>query len=343
MTRATPDGLNAAIAGADYLRSLCRPNIENISLDCSLSDADGGVIAGGGIVPGITEVRTIAMTRLPWTIQLSASPFPGPSAKKPTLMAIAVVLILVWVTGAVFIARVIRREIRVNRLQSDFVAAVSHEFRSPLTSISQISEMLSSGRWTNDDARRQSYDMLGLEADRLRRLVEGLLDFQKFESESAVYQFESVELGSFLYAVVSDFQAHVANRGYRIEVKNAGADLHVRADRDALALAVWNLLDNAVKYSPDCRTVWVDLEHVGNNIIVAVRDRGLGIPAKEQRAIFEKFVRGAESKARRIKGTGIGLALVRRIVQAHGGEIRVSSQPGDGSRFAVVLPEGAGS
>jgi signal transduction histidine kinase len=106
---------------------------------------------------------------------------------------------------------------------------------------------------------------------------------------------------------------------------------------------VWNLLDNAVKYSPDCRTVWVDLEHVGNNIIVAVRDRGLGIPAKEQRAIFEKFVRGAESKARRIKGTGIGLALVRRIVQAHGGEIRVSSQPGDGSRFAVVLPEGAGS
>ena len=114
--------------------------------------------------------------------------------------------------------------------------------------------------------------------------------------------------------------------------------MHVQADREALSRAIWNLLDNAVKYSPDCRTVWVELECDPQRVAIGVRDHGLGIPVHEQREIFEKFVRGADSKARRIKGTGIGLAMVRHIVQAHGGEILLVSQPGEGSRFTVSLP-----
>ena len=120
-------------------------------------------------------------------------------------------------------------------------------------------------------------------------------------------------------------------------------DLRIRADRDALTRAIWNLLDNAVKYSPECRSVWVDLRAEAGRVSISVRDQGLGIPAPEREAIFERFVRGAESKTRHITGTGIGLALVRTIVLAHGGEIRLASEPGQGSQFTMVLHAAEGA
>ncbi|HEY5551441.1 MAG TPA: HAMP domain-containing sensor histidine kinase, partial [Opitutaceae bacterium] len=295
---------------------------------------------------GLSEVRTAAETRLPWTIQLFPSAeaaFPVDSPRRSLLLGMAAVLTLVWIAGAAFIVRAIGREARVAQLQSDFVAAVSHEFRSPLSSLCQISEMLSADRLNSEDRRRESYGVLTRESERLRRLVEGLLDFQRFEAGAAVYHFEPVEIGSFLKSIVADFRERVAAIGYTIEMTGAGGEHYVRADREALARAIWNLLDNAVKYSPDCRTVWVDVEHSEHRVTIVVRDRGLGIPRSEQRHIFEKFVRGADSKARRIKGTGIGLAMVRHIVKAHGGEILLASQPGEGSRFAMIFPLSAAS
>jgi signal transduction histidine kinase len=125
-------------------------------------------------------------------------------------------------------------------------------------------------------------------------------------------------------------------------LRGPDCETHVKADREALARAIGNLIDNAVKYSPECRTVWVDVERRHQNrVSIAVRDQGLGIPVKEQRDIFERFVRGAESKARRIKGAGIGLAMVRHIVKAHDGEIVLTSRPGEGSCFTIVVPEEA--
>jgi signal transduction histidine kinase len=105
-----------------------------------------------------------------------------------------------------------------------------------------------------------------------------------------------------------------------------------------LSRVFWNLLDNAVKYSPERRTVWVDLSEAGQRIMVRVRDQGLGIPAAEQREIFRKFVRGAASKNASIRGAGVGLAMAQQIVAAHGGDISVESEPGQGSVFTVLLP-----
>ncbi len=214
---------------------------------------------------------------------------------------------------------------------------MSHEFRSPLSALCQIAEMLVSDRLVSDDVRRQSYGVLAREADRLRRLVEGLLDFGRFEAGGAVYHFEPLNIGSLLETLVAEFSARVAATGHTVEVNLPAVPTYVRGDRDALSRAIWNLLDNAVKYSPDCLTVWLDVEQDEDRVSVTVRDHGLGIPVDEQRAIFERFVRGAESKARRIKGTGVGLAMVRRIVEAHGGEIRLTSQPGKGSSFTMIL------
>ena len=152
---------------------------------------------------------------------------------------------------------------------------------------------------------------------------------------------------------VAAFQRTVAAKGYQVVLSLPAAPSGVPADRpasptriladkDALGRAIWNLLDNAVKYSSDEWTVWVDVapaqEKDQARLAIVVKDRGMGIPAAEQRTIFNKFVRGAYSREAGIKGTGIGLAMVKHIVAAHGGEIRLESAPGEGSRFTILLP-----
>jgi signal transduction histidine kinase len=342
VSRETPDGLIAAVAGPDYLESLCKEAVPDAALQCTLSDTEGRAVVGEGAPSRTVAIRTAAAAKLPWTLEVfSSGDSPTSSRRRPLLAWVAGILGLVWLTGAAFIVRAISREARVSRLQSDFVAAVSHEFRSPLSSLCQISEMLSADRFDSKDRRRHAYGVMARESERLRRLVESLLDFQRFETGAAVYHRESLEIGSFLKSVVADFQERLAGSGYSIELQAPESPTYVKADAEALSRALWNLLDNAVKYSPECRTVWVDAERDQHRVSVAVRDRGIGIPLREQREIFQKFVRGADSKARRIKGTGIGLAMVRHIVQAHGGEILLSSQPGEGSRFTIVFPEEA--
>jgi two-component system phosphate regulon sensor histidine kinase PhoR len=138
--------------------------------------------------------------------------------------------------------------------------------------------------------------------------------------------------------VAAEYGEKAAARGFDIELEIA-ADLPlIQADREALGLALRNLIDNAVKYSPNGRTVWVETTLEKGRLAVHVRDRGMGIPVAEQKQIFERFVRGSGSQAAHIQGTGIGLAMARHIVEANGGEIRLESEPGRGSTFTILLP-----
>lgn len=339
------DRLHAVIAGPEYLAALGREAAPDPDLRWALSDLEGR--ASVGVLPstGYAAIRNAATARLPWTLYVWAAPgaeTAGLSLRQRLLLLVFGVLAAVLFAGTYFILRAISREQRTARLQSDFVAAVSHEFRSPLSSLCQISEMLARDRFPTEELRRKSYSVLESESQRLRRLVESVLDFGRFEAGAYGYRFEPLELCSFTGSLVEAFQTKVAADGYRVERSGDAPEVYVQADREALSRALWNLLDNAVKYSPECRTVWVEIGRQEGAVTVTVRDRGIGIPLHEQREIFNKFVRGAESKARSIKGTGIGLAMVREIVRAHGGEIRVSSQPGHGSRFTMKMRTAGG-
>lgn len=234
------------------------------------------------------------------------------------------------------VARAVSKEMAVARLQADLVAAVSHEFRSPLASISQIAELLDADRWPTADHRRKGCDILTRETARLRRLVEGLLDFARMEAGKAGYRLAPLDGAEMVRSVVEEFQA-TAN-GSQVQLSVASDMPRIQGDREALSRALWNLLENAVKYSPPPARISVEASATDGRLAIRVRDEGVGIPVAEQAQIFRKFYRGSEARARGVKGTGIGLAMVRHIVDGHGGEIRLESAPGRGSTFTLLLP-----
>ena len=244
-------------------------------------------------------------------------------------------MVLVITVASYFVFRAINRELTVARLQSNFVGAVSHEFRTPLTAMSHLTEMLEEGRAT-DDRLPHYYRALGRETRRLQRMVESLLDFGRLEAGRPVYHLEDTSASDLVRRVVDEFQG--SSDVSRLEFQAPSDRFLVRVDSEAIALALRNLLDNALKYSPESSPVQVRVADRAGLTGISVQDLGLGIPKGEQREVFRKFVRGTAAKTLNVKGTGIGLSIADLIVRAHGGRLELNSQPGQGCRFTVLLP-----
>jgi signal transduction histidine kinase len=307
-----------------------------------VADAEGNVLRGPGSIHGQTAFRAVETMRLPWSITVAAAADGAPSqswtARRRLLIAGLLVFALLLGSGSFLIVRAIGREFAVARLQSDFVAAVSHEFRTPLTSMRQLTEMLARGRMENDQHKQRAYELMLGESDRLRRLVESLLDFGRMQAREYKFRSEDLEAAQWTRSVAEEFQETVRNRGYVIEFTSSANGAHVSGDREALGGALWNLLDNAVKYSPDEKQIQMAVSCANGKLEVSVRDQGSGIAKEDLKRVFGKFYRGANAKKQGTKGTGIGLAMVTEIVEAHGGTVRVRSELGRGSEFAMVLP-----
>jgi len=345
--RTTSDRLVALVAGSRYLEqewlSALRPLMDRQGVRLTLSDAEGHPVLGQfSAAPLRQAVRSSAETQLPWTLHV-ASRDPqaelAQQANRRHLLLLGFTFVATFVlVGIYFIARAVTRELEVARLQSDFVSAVSHEFRTPLASLRQLSELLTDGRVPSEKRREEYYEGLRRESERLYRLVESLLDFGRMEAGAREYRFELLETESFFRGVVEEFAQEARELGYRVEIAQQGHLPRVQADQEALARAVWNLLDNAVKYSPQCKTVWAEAACENSQVAIRVRDKGLGIAPREQKQIFKKFVRAASAEASGTKGTGLGLTMVQHIVAAHGGQVYVNSEPGIGSTFTILLP-----
>lgn len=304
-------------------------------------DPKGHTLAGVKDTSTHSVIRTAAGDDLPWTLFVSESkPFEKNAvvAQQRFLLLGLAVMMFFLLLGTYFIARAIQRESEVQRMQSNFVSAVSHEFRSPLTSMRQLSEMLALGRVGSEERRQIYYEALVKETGRLQRLIESLLNFGRMEAGAREFHFQEQDAFSIVETVVSEFAPQVAAVGKHIEIMKPDAPLWIEADFDAVSVAVRNLLDNAIKYSPGHPTVWVECGFDRNRVAIGIRDEGLGIPESERKNIFKKFVRGSAAAIANVKGSGVGLAMVSHIVTAHRGELTVASEPGRGSLFTILLP-----
>ncbi|HEY0005171.1 MAG TPA: HAMP domain-containing sensor histidine kinase [Pyrinomonadaceae bacterium] len=254
-------------------------------------------------------------------------------------MSLSLLMAVAVMCGIILALRTASREMKLSEMKTDFVSNVSHELRTPLSSIRVFGEFLRLGRVKEDEKMREYGEYIETESRRLTQLINNILDFSKIESDRKTYHFERANVWEVICATLKTFEVQLKQQGFTINFENPQAQLPpVLIDTDAIAQAFMNLLDNAVKYSGSSREIIVRLGQDEGFVSFAVADQGIGISRDEQKKIFDKFYRVSTGLVHDVKGSGLGLALVRHIVKAHRGHVRVESEPGRGSTFTIYLP-----
>jgi signal transduction histidine kinase len=276
------------------------------------------------------------------------------------LIAASVVAALV---GFVSARRAFHRQLRLAELKSNFVSSVSHELRAPIASLRLMAEGLESGRVQDGAKQIEYFRFIVQECRRLSAMIENVLDFSRIDQGRKQYEFEATDLCALVEQTAKLMAAQAAERQIRLERIVTGTPIPAELDGRALQQALINLIDNALKHSPNSSLVRIGLKfpsetvaaplanhsatgpadhapavtHHGS-LLLWVEDQGEGIPPEEQERIFERFYRCGSELRRQTQGVGIGLSIVKHIVEAHGGRIAVRSAVGQGSRFTIELP-----
>ena len=258
---------------------------------------------------------------------------------QPIFYLLALLLILgVTLFGAYLLWRDVRREVRMAEMRSQFVSSVSHELKTPLTAIRMFAETMRMGRSKDPKTHTEYLDTIVNESQRLTRLLNNVLDFSKIEQGKRIYHPEQASLYAIIQSAARAMEYPLSQQGFALEVKTEEGLPDVCVDRDAIEQAVLNLLHNAVKYSGESRDIGLSLQKKENHAMIKVFDHGIGIAPQEQQKIFDKFYRVPSPENERIVGTGLGLALVSHIVEAHSGRLEIESTLGKGSTFSIYLP-----
>ena len=311
--------------------------------DFTLSDIGGRIIAGDTTQYNkSTNITSYFDGNFPpWRIEVTGE------ITRPLLFKVfyksfyfwtILTMMFILAFGIVITGRTIAHEKEVLKLKSDFVSSVSHEFKTPITSIKALTERLLEGSMKNPKRVREYYSVISREAENLSHLVGNFLDFSKMEEGKKQYNIEETDFKKWLEQTVTDFFSRITRRKFNIHTNIKDPSVPVKIDKNAMKLAVNNLLDNAVKFSSENSEIKVTLEKKEEKILLKIKDDGIGIPKNEQLKIFEKFYRGKDVSHFSTTGTGLGLTIVKQIVEAHGGEIQVESEPGKGSMFTVTIP-----
>jgi signal transduction histidine kinase len=248
------------------------------------------------------------------------------------------VLSLLIIGGLVFTKHIVSKEMGLARLKSDFVSNVSHELRTPLALIRLYAETLELGRITTPEKKQEYYRIVRKESERLTALINNILDFSRIEAGRKEYEFRETDIAELVRNTLDSYRYQIEQQGFAFEESIDSSLPKVYVDREAIARALVNLVNNALKYSADEKFLGVKLYRENSALKLEVIDRGIGITRREQSKIFEKFYRTGDPLVHNTKGSGLGLSLVRHITQAHGGEIAVESTPGKGSKFTLSLP-----
>jgi two-component system phosphate regulon sensor histidine kinase PhoR len=243
--------------------------------------------------------------------------------------------------GALIVLNEVTHVRRLETMRRDFVANVSHELKTPITSIKGFVETLREGALKDPDAAERFLAIIAKQSDRLNAIIEDLLSLSRIEQEAEKEQIQVKEckLRDVLRAAIQDCEAKAAERQVKLALE-CWEELTAKLNHRLLEQAVVNLIDNAIKYSDAGSTVEIDAAGRNGEIVIEVRDQGCGIAREHLPRLFERFYRADKARSRKLGGTGLGLAIVKHIAQAHGGRVTVDSAPGKGSTFGIHLPEG---
>jgi two-component system phosphate regulon sensor histidine kinase PhoR len=240
--------------------------------------------------------------------------------------------------GAVWLVASLKRAADLSQLQLDFLSKLSHEFKTPLTSIRLFTQTLLEPRQLTDAQRRQCLEMLDLESERLSTMIGRLLDLGRMEAGSMVYHRQPESVGAVVDEALRAFEP-IRLREQVSLATNVPQDLpSILADRAMLSQALLNLLQNAAKYGGEARAIDLVCRATDGLVELSVADKGPGIPRRERRRIFDRFYRIDDRLNRKQEGSGLGLAIVRHVAQAHGGKVVVRNRPEGGAEFSILLP-----
>jgi signal transduction histidine kinase/tetratricopeptide (TPR) repeat protein len=315
------------------------------AIEIVVVDGSGRTIGGASGIPATAAPayqQSLPHPFAMWTARLAdARPVrfePEFRRKRNLYLGAAILVLAALFAGGWTTLRGMAKDMEVADLKSDFVATVSHELRTPLTGIRALSELLKNDRVPDDQTRRRYYATLYRESERLGRMIENILDFSKIEAGLKKYRFSPTDPAALTREAAIRFQESTADKGFHLQVRTEDSLLPAELDAEAVDRVLFNVLDNAAKYSGDAREIELSVRGESGHVVWEVRDHGLGIPTADLPRVFEKFFRSAKNLDSSVRGSGIGLTLVKHIVEAHGGTVSIASHEGAGTTVTITIP-----
>lgn len=257
--------------------------------------------------------------------------------RSQTSVAVLVILLVILIAVMILLYRNIRYQVRLSEAKSEFVSNVSHEIRTPLSLISMYAETLEMNR-VPDTKKHEYYQIISKETARLSGIVNRILNFSRMDANKKAYTHGDVDLNALCEEVLHAYREHLQEKGFVVDFTPATLSVKVRGDREAIAEAFLNLVDNAIKYSRDEKTVHVRTGRGETSTWIEVEDHGIGIPRSYQKDIFEQFYRAPMGNVHQTKGSGLGLTIVKKTMEAHNGRVTVESALDKGSKFRLIFP-----
>jgi signal transduction histidine kinase len=286
--------------------------------------------------PLAVSVRPAAnVTRDSWSVNVVVASDPAFEGASRTLN-LAILAAAVFAIGITVTANAVRTNAHLLQTRADFVSAVTHELKTPITTIRAVGHTLAAGRVDTRDQSREYAQLVVRESERLNRLIDNLLAYARVTDVTEVYAFEPLDIQMIVDETLREFSAQLAD--FEISVDIAPDTPSIRADRTAIRLALDNLIDNAIRYSQQTRFIEISAQLDGRAVLLSVRDQGIGIPSAELKDVTKKFFRGQRAGS---SGSGLGLAIVQRIVADHRGSLAIESAVGVGTVVRVSLPAAA--
>jgi len=330
-----------------YLKSVSEKLADNLdpnsSLNLKIEDNNGKIIYSRIFKEGTSYISFPFPENLPGLKLLLSENKPGFvaalfKAGSGIYLFIFILIILFMILGYVFTIYALNTELRLNKMKSEFISNVSHELKSPLTSIRMMTEMLHHNRVGTEERKSAYYSAMLEESEHLSHLIDNILDFSRMEDDRKKYDFIDLDLNELLVKFIESTRENLPESGFNIHYSSPDKVPMIQADRDSMLQVIYNLVDNAIKFSGTSTQIDINLFSNNNELLFCVKDYGIGISVKDQERIFDRFFRGDEPQRLGIKGSGIGLTIVKKIVEAHKGYLTMDSRPGEGSTFCVHMP-----